>query len=138
MTKDTVEIDEEQVGALSDLTAETEPSAGNDEWEDVKVGLGREHDFDKGTLVAFFVGRETVELKEPREDGTKTADAFIFADVDTGEQVFAWGSYELREALAQVETGDKVRIEYLGTDAFKGQTGPQNVKRFKVQRARRA
>ena len=124
--------------AVDETTAAPEPSATGDEWEDVKVGLGKEHDFERGPLVAFFVGRESVDLREPREDGATTADAFIFAVVETGEQCFAWGSYELREALAQVGPGDKVRIEYLGTESFSGSKGPQNVKRFKVQRARRA
>jgi hypothetical protein len=129
-----------QEAELGDAEATAEPGSPsvNEEWEDVKTGLGREHDFDKGPLVAFFVGREEVDLREPREDGRTTADAFIFADEETGEQVFAWGSHELREALAQISEGDKVRIEYLGTESFTGAKGPQNVKRYKVQRARRA
>lgn len=115
-----------------------EPSA-EEEWEDVRTGLGREHDFDReDTLTAIFVGAETVELKEEREDGSKEARAFIFADPETGEQLFIWSSHELGEALAQVAAGDKVRIRYLGRESFTGGKGPQQVKRYKVQRARRA
>lgn len=132
---------------MSETTDEVEAPAGapddspsaDEEWEDVKTGLGREHDFEKAaTFTGFYVGIETVDLKEAREDGSKTATAFIFADVDTGEQVFAWGSHELREALGQCGAGDKVRITYLGRESFSGTKGPQQVKRFKVQRARRA
>jgi len=52
--------------------------------------------------------------------------------------LFVWDSYELREALAQVRTGQKVRISFLGREQFTGSKGPQQVKRYKVQRAKSA
>jgi hypothetical protein len=117
----------------------TKADVAPDEWEDVSTGLGSEHDFEKaGPLVAIYAGEQDVDLKEAREDGKTTAKAFIFADPETGEQLFVWDSYELREALAQVRTGQKVRISFLGREQFTGSKGPQQVKRYKVQRAKSA
>lgn len=117
-------------------------SPGGEEWEDVKVGLGKEWDFGSGVgedsrpLVAFYIDTADVTLEnDPDRD---TARAQLFALADTGEQVFLWDSYELSTALEQVNTGDKVRITFLGRDSFTGQDGPRQVKRYKVQRARAA
>lgn len=118
--------------------AAAEPAADADEWEHIATGLGKEWKGDEGAapLVGYLVGAETVELKEPREDGSTQARAFIFADPETGEQLFVWSSHELDTALVNVNRGDKVRISFLGRDSFSGSDGPRQVKRYKVERAK--
>lgn len=131
--------DEQQKESKFSLQSSTPTQEPEEQWEDVKTGLGREHDFERSdVLTGFYIGPERVELSIPREDGTNEATAFIFADVETGEQVFVWQSHELSVALEQVSFGDKVRITYLGRENFTGQNGPQQVKRYKVQRAKTA
>lgn len=117
----------------SPKTEEEAPTTEQGQWEDVKIGLGREHDFASGPLVAFYVDKATVPL-ENDPDRTE-AGARIFALEGTGEQVFLWDSYELATALEQVEIGRKVRIEFLGIDPISTSEGPRQVKRFKVQQA---
>lgn len=121
-----------------------EAMAGSEEWEDVRVGLGRGWDFSKdGELTALYVGPMEVELKEPQkqDDGTlrNSAKAHQFGLVDgSGEIVFLWGSYELDNALTEVGTNDKVKVMELPRESFTSDSGPRQVRRFRVQRAKRS
>lgn len=108
-----------------------EAAAVAETWEPVKTGLGREWKFEnEAPLIGFLVGAESVPL--PDDDERDHARAFIFAHVDTGEQLFLWESHELATALLNVNVGDKVRISFLGYESFTSKDGPKQVKRYKV------
>lgn len=117
-------------------TAEPSPSA-EEEWESVQIGLGKEWDLEKdGPLIAIYVDSTEIALENDKD--RSSAKARIFAMPDTGEQVFLWDSYELAVALEQVGAGEKVRVTFLGRDSFSGDDGPRQVKRYKVERSKRA
>ena len=110
----------------------------DDDWEDVKTGLGTEWDFDKnGTLTGYYVGPREVELPEGNATGRPTAMIHEFATIEGGEQVFIWESYQLAQALTEPGHGDLVRISFLGEESFKGKDGPRRVKKYKVQMKKR-
>lgn len=114
----------------------TNPPVEDDEWEDVKTGLGTEWDFDKrGMLTAYYMGPREVELPEKSQEktGRATATIYEFATVADGEQVFLWESYQLAQALTEPGMGDMVRIQFLGEETFSGSDGPRRVKKYKVQ-----
>ncbi len=122
--------------ALADEAVAAAALESGEEWEDVRVGLGREWEFDKlGPLVGYFAGLERVALEGAERE---SAEALIFATVDAGEQVFLWNSHELSVAMKSVATGDKVRISFVGRDSFTGPDGPRQIKRYTVQKAVRA
>lgn len=110
-----------------------------DEWEEVRVGLGRQWDFDKeGDLTALYVGIGEVALAEDKrgDDGRDKANYHSFGLLDgSGEIVFIWGSYELDNAMTEVGVNDKVRISSLGRESFSSDSGPRQVKRYRVQKA---
>ena len=112
----------------------TDVPVDDDEWEDVKTGLGTEWDFDKrGTLTAYFIGPREVQLPEKDASGRTVAMIYEFATVADGEQVFIWESYQLAQALTEPGSGDIVRISFLGEEPFKSKDGPRRVKKYKVQ-----
>lgn len=126
-----------------DVAAET-MAGTEDEWEDVRVGLGRGWDFAKdGELMGLYLGPNEVQLKEPiiQDDGTErhTAVAHQFGLTDgSGEIVFVWTSYELDQALTEVGTNDKVKVMELPRESFTTSDGkPRQVRRYRVQRAKR-
>lgn len=115
-------------------------SATEEEWEDVKVGLGRQHDFDKdGDLIGIYLGVNEVPIKPENrrgDDDRETAKAHSFGLLDdSGEIVFVWGSYELDLALTEIGMDDKVKIHALGYEQFDSDSGPRQVKRYRVQKA---
>ena len=126
-----------------DMAAEALASSSQnqeEEWEDVKVGLGRGWDFDKdGDLIGVYLGVNEVPIKEENrrpDDDRESATAHSFGLLDgSGEIVFVWGSYELDLAMAEIGVDDKVKIHPLGVEQFKSETGPRQVKRYRVQRA---
>lgn len=114
----------------------------SEEWEEIRVGIGREWDFDKdGALTGIYRGPNDVDLpsyddsKPESEKNRKSALAQSFGLTDTGEIVFVWGSYELNEALTEVGVDDKVMIDFLGRESFTSEDGPRQVKRYSVKRA---
>lgn len=114
-------------------------ATADDEWETISTGLGKELELAEGAhWIGFYV--EKVEVELPEETAAKmdrkTATAHIFADL-IGEQRFAWASHELDTALVNVERGEKVRVTFLGRDSFTGADGPRQIKRYKVERAKR-
>lgn len=130
--------------AIDPEVAAAAVAGAEDEWEDVRVGLGRGWDFGKdGELTALYIGPMEVELKEPikQDDGTErnTAKAHQFGLIDgSGEIVFLWDSYELGNALTEVGTNDKVKVMELPRESFTSDSGPRQVRRFRVQRAKRS
>lgn len=133
------ERDEMAKSPVDDTTA-----APEDEWERIALGLGEEWDFHNGPLIGNYLGTTTVtaENKNPRpgEGSTREVPVHQFAPVDDPSGiVFLWGSSELDNAFNSdlVRIGDKVRINYLGKSEFNGQNGPQNIKRYRVDLAKR-
>lgn len=126
------------------VAAETMAGTGSDEWEDIRVGLGRGWDFAKdGELIGIYLGPNEVDLKEPikQDDGTlrHTAKAHQFGLLDdSGEIVFLWDSYELGNALTEVGANDKVKVMELPRESFTSDSGPRQVRRFRVQKAKRS
>lgn len=125
----------------TDMASEALASSTQDEeWEDVKVGLGRGWDFEKdGDLVGLYLGLSEVPIKEENrkgDDDRESATAHSFGLLDgSGEIVFVWGSYELDLAMTEIGVDDKVKIHSLGVEQFKSDDGPRQVKRYRVQRA---
>lgn len=113
------------------------PVTDDEGWEEVKVDLGTEWDFEKyGDLVAIYMGPKEIELPEEKQtinaDGTKREKALVheFAVRDTGEQVFIWGSYQIDLAMTDPGMGDEVKIKFEGYRDFDG--GSKRVKQYKV------
>lgn len=131
-------------GIDPEVAAAAMAGSGKEEWEDVRVGLGRGWDFVKdGELMGLYLGPNEVELKEgiKQDDGTirNTATAHQFGLADgSGEIVFLWSSYELDNALTEIGTNEKVKIMELERESFTSDSGPRQVRRFRVQRAKRA
>lgn len=139
MAKDTADAD-----AISeDMASEALATPTTDEeWEDIQVGLGRGWDFDKdGDLTGLYLGVNEVPIKEENrrgDDDRETATAHSFGLVDgSGEIVFVWGSYEMDLAMTEVGVDDKVRIHLIGVDQFTSDSGPRQVKRYRVQKAKK-
>lgn len=125
--------------------AKTTPSAPveneTDEWETVQVGLGKEHDLEhEGPIVGTFVEMRTLEVEDKQNGGMRNANAYL---IDTGEPRFIWAGYEIDQAFATgndgrpIETGTRVRVEYLGESQFSSDTGPRRIKNYRVQIAKR-
>lgn len=128
--QDKQKVDEELVDETAPPAAD---AAGEDGWEELRTGLGREWDFERdGALTGYWTGISEVPVEAADR---KTAKALTFATIPDGEVVFVWSSYELDNALEQAGVGDKLRIQFLGRDSFTGDDGPRQVKRYKVQRA---
>ena len=109
------------------------------EWEPLHSGLGREWDLEsEGLLIGVWLGRETVPLEPTENDPRTEACAYKFVVRDTGEEVFVWESYELSRALEGARGGDLLRITLLGRESFTGDSGPRTIKRYRVERARKA
>jgi len=117
-----------------------EPVTGDDEeWEDIRLGLGDEWDFEAlGPLTGNFLG-STTQMVDDREQTV-----YQFAPMDEPERVvFVWGSNQLDLAFAAdpngnplIHVGDKVRIIFLGRQQFTSDEGPRQVKRYRVQVAK--
>lgn len=139
MAKDTADAD-----AISeDMASEALATPTTDEeWEDIQVGLGRGWDFDKdGDLTGLYLGVNEVPIKEENrrgDDDRETAKAHSFGLVDgSGEIVFVWGSYEMDLAMTEVGVDDKVRVHLIGVEQFSSDSGPRQVKRYRVQKAKK-
>ncbi len=107
----------------------------DDEWDEVSVGIGTEWDFDKrGVLIGYYMGPKEIPLppKSVEKTGNTVATVHEFATKDEGEAVFLWDSYQLALAMTEPGMGDLVRIEFMGREAFTGDDGPRQVKRYKV------
>lgn len=119
------------------MATKVEPTADEiEQWEDIKVGLGREWDLEHdGILTGTFVGMETLEVDDKQNGGTRPTNAYRFEVLDGGDpNRFVWGSYNIDQAMKEINIADVVRIEYLGTDTFNGDRGPQQVKTYRIQR----
>ena len=123
----------------------SEAMTDNEEWETVSTGIGRNWDFDKdGPLVGVYMGVQSVDIPKDKQqtgpDGKlrETANAHQFALVDgSSEIVFLWESHELNSAFSEVGEGEKLRVQFLGFEQFKGKDDkPRQVKRYQVQRAK--
>jgi hypothetical protein len=137
MAKDTSNADAIPTDMADEALAST---TENEEWEDVQVGLGRGWDFDKdGDLVGLYLGVNEVPIKEENrrgDDDRETAKAHSFGLLDnSGEIVFVWGSYEMDLAMSEIGVDDKVKIHLLGVEQFSSDSGPRQVKRYRVQKA---
>lgn len=111
-----------------------------DEWETIPTGgLGDEWDFDRdGVLIGNYLGSREVET-EKIESGKATA--HLFAPVtDPDRIVFVWESAEIATAFSGdlIRVGDKVRVTFLGIRQFTGKKGPQQIKQYKVEAAKRS
>lgn len=105
-----------------------------EEWEEVKVGMGREWDLEHdGTLEGIFVGSGT-KMVEDKQNGGERETAYYQFEVPNDVIRFIWGSYQIDLGMQEYQLGDKARITYLGMDSFNGDKGPQNVKNYKFQR----
>lgn len=112
----------------------------SEEWDDIRVGLGEEWDFRDGPLVGNFLGTTTQEIEDKQTREQRTVNVHQFAPVDNPDViVFLWGSSELDAAMASdlVRQGDKMRITFLGIDQFTSDDGPRQIKRYRVQAAKR-
>lgn len=119
------------------MATKVEPTADEiEQWEDIKVGLGREWDLEhEGPIVGTFVGMETLDVEDRQNGGTRKTNAYRIEVSDGGDpNRFIWGSYNIDLAMAEINHGDTVRIEYLGIDNFQGDKGPQQVKTYRIQR----
>lgn len=116
----------------------------DEEWEEVRVGLGRGWDLEKdGPLEGIYINIQDVDIpKEKQQTGPdgklrEQAKAFQFALTDgSSETVFVWESHELTAALDEIGIGEKVRITFLGRENFSSDGEPRQVKRYRVQRAK--
>lgn len=120
-------------------TPEANPTNLSDEqWEDIKVGLGKEWDLETdGALIGTFVAMQTLQVEDRQNGGMRDTNAYTFTDVAGSDDPnrFIWGSYNIDLAMAEINAGDKVRISFTGRDTFTGDRGPQTVKTYRVQRA---
>lgn len=137
------ERDNQTDDAMPQDMADEAMQGTEEEWETVKVGIGREWDFDKDGkfLVGIYQGPQDIEIapekQQKNDDGTMrtSAKAHIFATVPDGEQVFLWGSHELDGGMDEIGHSEKVRISFLGRESFTSDAGPRQVKRYKVEKA---
>lgn len=117
-------------------TATTGYEVDPSEWEDINVGLGTEHDVEeKGPLVGIYVETQNVTIQDKQTQEARPTNAHIF-DVN-GQRMFIWGSYNLDLAMNEISQLDRVRVEFIGRNNFTGDKGPQQIKQYRVQRARR-
>lgn len=136
---------------MANSTKATEPTATDEtpeEWEDIRIGLGDEWDFERdGPLVGRYVATIpdfVVPDMQSREPGaTRTTNVYQFEpdsdSTDTG-LVFVWGSAQLDAAFQseEVRIGDRMRLSYLGVDQFNSADGPRTIKRYRVQVSKRS
>lgn len=80
----------------------------------------------KGEIRFIYRGRDSVVF-----DTGETADIFRFTNVETGEPCSIWSFYALARALEEVDTGDRISIEYLGTDEL---SNGRRIHRINVRR----
>jgi hypothetical protein len=101
-------------------------------WDQVSTGLGEKIDWE---ATSQFVGyyKDESSIESTNADGkVDNAPCFLFTMRDGAER-FAWKTYQLEQALADVPVGTLVRIDWLGKrDIGKGQT----VNVFKVYKAK--
>lgn len=111
------------------------------DWVTVDTGLGKEWAFEREpVMIGVYVGSRQQLTKDPQNPGSKresTAHLFHTAD---DRDVFLWESAALSNAFAAdaefpVVVGDLVRITFTGRENFVGEKGPQQIKRYRVQRA---
>lgn len=106
-----------------------------DEWEEIKVGMGREWDLEHdGTLEGIFVGSGEKEVEDKQNGGTRMTAFYQFETDGEDKNRFIWGSYQIDLGMAEFKLGDRARITYLGMDSFTGDRGPQQVKNYRFQR----
>lgn len=118
------------------MAKETTPV--EEEWEEVKIGLGEEWDFEKnGDLIGTLVGAKNIDLPEhswgtgPDGEVRKTAGVWEIAN-DNGEIFFIWDSYQLTEALTDFGRGDRIKVHFDGYRKFDSKGGPRQVKQYRV------
>jgi hypothetical protein len=103
-----------------------------EQWDQISTGLGEKIDWEKETIfVGYFKGESSIE--GTNADGkVGQAGCFLFTERN-GTDRFAWKTYQLEQALADVPVGTLVRIDWLGKrDIGKGQT----VNTFRVYKAK--
>lgn len=104
-----------------------------DAWETINVGLGREWDLEHdGVLIGTFLYQGEKEVEDKQNGGTRMTQYYQFEIA--GETRFIWGSYQIDLGMTEYNVGDTARIEYLGTENFSGDRGPQQVKNYSFKR----
>lgn len=123
---------------MAKVQGSTEATQPEQAWETLRTGLGTEWDFSTGPIEGIFVEMVTMPVRDWNSDdptATRDANAFLFA-IDGDEPThFVWGSAEIDKAMEQANPGDRIRISFLGVERFTGENGPQQIKRYRVQRA---
>lgn len=121
-------------------TPATTDNADSTEWEDVRIGIGEEWDFESNggePLVGNFLGSSVQQLTDKRTGEERATLVHQFApDAEQDSVVFLWGSANLDKAMEQIEQGSRVRVSFLGRDQFVKDGEPRQVKRYRVQVAR--
>lgn len=115
-------------------TAERPEELNPEEWETIQEPFPDTWDFEEN---AIMVGKLLAVRTQEMDgfDGEKR-DAKLY-DFETEAGKFSvWGSYQIDVSIDDSMIGNTFRIDYLGTRAFTGDTGPQNVKDFRVARKR--
>lgn len=113
------------------------PPNGGGEWEEVRIGLGDEWDFDNGPLVGDFIGSVERPVEDKRTGEMRDQLVHQFAPEGNPEEiVFLWGSYQLDTAFAKIDAGTRCRVQFAGTRQFSASDGPRVVKQYRVQVAR--
>lgn len=148
---------DEQTAAVATVTpaevsAMAAQAAADFDWVTVDTGLGSEWDFEHEysatkpaagpTMTGVFIGTRAVATKDPQMPGQfRDSTAYLFTTAD-GLDVFVWGSASIMSAFDKrddgtyaIDQGDLLRITFLGRETFNGAKGPQQIKRYRVQRA---
>ena len=99
-------------------------------WTTIQAGNGEKVELAEGVpWIGSFLGFSSIEITDKKTGVVEEAQAIRFED-EAGDPCFLWGTYQLVEALEQVETGATVRITWLGkTDLDGGRT----VNRYRVE-----
>lgn len=113
-----------------------------EEWEDIKIGLGREWDLEHdGPMTGTLIGMEVIPVEDKQNGGMRDATAYAFQvenPTDGNPNRFIWGSHNIDLALREIPAGARLRITFTGIDSFTGEKGPQQIKTYRIQRAKTA
>lgn len=111
----------------------------NDGWEDVAVGLGEEWDLEQdGPIQGIFAAMQTLDVPDTNRPGETRATNAYQIEVENSDNPnrFIWGSYNIDQAMKEIQIGDEIRITFLGVNSFKdAKTNvPKQVKTYRVQK----
>lgn len=110
----------------------------DEQWDTISTGIGEEHPIEERPLIGNYLGSTTKELKDDEaESGIREQAVHQFVPKDAPDEVvFLWGSYELDAAMSKVTQGTLCRVTFTGYGQFKSESGPRQIKHFKVQTAK--